>query len=109
MSVILHGLHVLGRSCLSITILKVLHYLYVILDTLKLLLEETLLLPNRFNLKPITKKCIYLRISSVKHIHQIFITRLHSLCSLIHVSVKVCMTICNRGHYILIYSDLMRL
>lgn len=54
----LHSLHVVRLPLTMITLLVMFHHLYIILDTLELLLEEALFLPNRLNFESIAEQRI---------------------------------------------------
>ena len=54
----LHSLHVVGLPLTMITLLVMFHHLNIILDTLELLLEEALFLPNRLNFESIAEQRI---------------------------------------------------
>lgn len=54
----LHSLHVVRLPLTMITLLVMFHHLNIILDTLELLLEEALFLPNRLNFESIAEQRI---------------------------------------------------
>ena len=117
--IVLHSLHVslliVLRAAIDSTTLVLLHHLNVILDAFKLLLKETLLLPNRLYFKPIPKQRIQMLLivdvcSVVQYVDQIGVVQ---RLGRIFVVVKMLVSIRDRWHVILGrvcgHTDLVRL